>query len=61
MKIGKFHFSMITEEKKEEKSLNFIEEIIDADLQSGKYTQIITRFPPNRMAICTLGMLPAFA
>jgi glutaminyl-tRNA synthetase len=38
---------MITEEKKEEKSLNFIEEIIDADLQSGKYTQIITRFPPE--------------
>jgi glutaminyl-tRNA synthetase len=38
---------MITEEKKEEKSLNFIEEIIDADLQSGKYTEIITRFPPE--------------
>ncbi|MDR6807348.1 glutaminyl-tRNA synthetase [Dyadobacter sp. BE34] len=38
---------MITEDKKEEKSLNFIEEIIDADLQSGKYTQIITRFPPE--------------
>ncbi|HWV32965.1 MAG TPA: glutamine--tRNA ligase/YqeY domain fusion protein [Dyadobacter sp.] len=38
---------MITEDKKEEKSLNFIEEIIDADLQSGKYTRIITRFPPE--------------
>lgn len=38
---------MITEEKKEEKSLNFIEEIIDTDLQSGKYTRIITRFPPE--------------
>ena len=38
---------MITEEKKEEKSLNFIEEIVDTDLQSGKYTQIITRFPPE--------------
>lgn len=38
---------MITEEKKEEKSLNFIEEIIETDLQSGKYTQIITRFPPE--------------
>ncbi|KQS31106.1 glutamine--tRNA ligase/YqeY domain fusion protein [Dyadobacter sp. Leaf189] len=38
---------MITEEKKEEKNLNFIEEIIEADLQSGKYTQIITRFPPE--------------
>ncbi|MCE7060965.1 glutamine--tRNA ligase/YqeY domain fusion protein [Dyadobacter sp. CY343] len=38
---------MITEDKKEEKSLNFIEEIVEADLQSGKYTQIITRFPPE--------------
>ncbi|HEV7381920.1 MAG TPA: glutamine--tRNA ligase/YqeY domain fusion protein [Dyadobacter sp.] len=38
---------MITEEKKEEKNLNFIEEIIEADLQSGKYEQIITRFPPE--------------
>jgi glutaminyl-tRNA synthetase len=38
---------MITEEKKEEKSLNFIEEIVEADLASGKYTQIITRFPPE--------------
>jgi glutaminyl-tRNA synthetase len=38
---------MITEEKKEEKSLNFIEEIIEADLQSGKYKEIITRFPPE--------------
>ncbi|WP_439559070.1 glutamine--tRNA ligase/YqeY domain fusion protein [Dyadobacter sp.] len=38
---------MITEEKKEEKNLNFIEEIIEADLRSGKYTQIITRFPPE--------------
>lgn len=28
-------------------SLNFIEEIIDNDLKSGKYTQIITRFPPE--------------
>ena len=38
---------MITEEKKEEKSLNFIEEIIEADLQAGKYKEIITRFPPE--------------
>ncbi|CAG5068260.1 Glutamine--tRNA ligase [Dyadobacter sp. CECT 9623] len=38
---------MITEDKKEEKSLNFIEEIVEADLQSGKYTQIVTRFPPE--------------
>ncbi|MCF0054314.1 glutamine--tRNA ligase/YqeY domain fusion protein [Dyadobacter sp. CY356] len=38
---------MITEEKKEEKSLNFIEEIIEADLQTGKYKEIVTRFPPE--------------
>ena len=38
---------MITEEKKEEKSLNFIEEIIEADLKAGKYTEIVTRFPPE--------------
>ncbi|MGZ8559525.1 MAG: glutamine--tRNA ligase/YqeY domain fusion protein [Chitinophagaceae bacterium] len=38
---------MITDEKKEEKSLNFIEEIIEADLESGKYKTIMTRFPPE--------------
>jgi glutaminyl-tRNA synthetase len=31
----------------EEKSLNFIEEIVEADLASGKYTTILTRFPPE--------------
>ena len=31
----------------EEKSLNFIEEIIEADLASGKVDSIITRFPPE--------------
>src|SRR5690349_10337297 len=31
----------------EEKSLNFLEEIIEEDLQRGKYAQIITRFPPE--------------
>ena len=31
----------------EEKSLNFIEEIIEDDLQKGKYETIITRFPPE--------------
>ncbi len=31
----------------EEKSLNFIEEIIEEDLQAGKYTTILTRFPPE--------------
>lgn len=31
----------------EEKSLNFIEEIIEADLKSGKHKSILTRFPPE--------------
>ncbi len=31
----------------EEKSLNFIEEIIEADLANGKYASILTRFPPE--------------
>lgn len=31
----------------EEKSLNFIEQIIEDDLKSGKYRNIITRFPPE--------------
>ena len=31
----------------EEKSLNFIEEIIEDDLANGKFQNIITRFPPE--------------
>ncbi len=31
----------------EEKSLNFIEEIIKEDLKNGKYKSILTRFPPE--------------
>ncbi|MDB5208990.1 MAG: glutamine--tRNA ligase/YqeY domain fusion protein [Flavisolibacter sp.] len=31
----------------EEKSLNFIEEIIEEDLKTGKYKSIVTRFPPE--------------
>jgi glutaminyl-tRNA synthetase len=31
----------------EEKSLNFLEEIIEDDLKNGRYKQIITRFPPE--------------
>jgi len=31
----------------EEKSLNFIEDIIEEDLKAGKYTSIVTRFPPE--------------
>ncbi len=31
----------------ENKSLNFIEEIIEKDLQEGRYSNILTRFPPE--------------
>ncbi|MFP5039448.1 glutamine--tRNA ligase/YqeY domain fusion protein [Parasediminibacterium sp. JCM 36343] len=31
----------------EEKSLNFLEEIVEADLASGKHKKILTRFPPE--------------
>ena len=31
----------------EERSLNFLEEIIENDLKEGKYKQIVTRFPPE--------------
>ena len=31
----------------EEKSLNFLEEIIEEDLKNGKYKTIVTRFPPE--------------
>ena len=33
--------------KREKKSLNFIEQIIEGDLKKGKYTEITTRFPPE--------------
>src|ERR1700753_4274820 len=33
--------------KQEEKSLNFLEEIVEQDLQEGKYKSILTRFPPE--------------
>ena len=31
----------------EERSLNFLEEIIEEDLKNGRYKQVITRFPPE--------------
>jgi len=33
--------------KEEEKSLNFLEEIVEEDLGAGKYKTILTRFPPE--------------
>jgi len=31
----------------EEKSLNFIEEIVEEDLREGRFENILTRFPPE--------------
>ena len=33
--------------KEEERSLNFLEEIVEEDLRTGKYKKILTRFPPE--------------
>ena len=39
----------------EEKSLNFLEEIVESDLKTGKYSGIITRFPPEPNGYLHLG------
>lgn len=38
---------MSEDQKTEERSLNFLEEIIEQDLSSGKHSFIVTRFPPE--------------
>ena len=39
----------------DEKGPNFLEEIIDADLKSGRYSSIATRFPPEPNGYLHLG------
>src|SRR5438874_12751064 len=39
----------------EEKSLNFLEEIVENDLKSGKHKTILTRFPPEPNGYLHLG------
>jgi hypothetical protein len=45
----------------EARPTNFIRQIIDEDLATGKHTTVHTRFHRNRTAICTLATRSLFA
>lgn len=51
----------VTKGTEEPRKLNFLEEIIESDLASGKYDSIMTRSRLNRTDICISGMRRVYA
>ncbi len=51
----RYLYSLLEFNMAEEKSLNFLEEIVESDLKNGKYKNIATRFPPEPNGYLHLG------